>query len=60
MAGTAIADITQNDGNNLRNRRSTASGPDLSIEAAISEPAIANITDIAGRAMVSAAQPVQW
>ena len=34
--------------------------PGRSSEAAISEPASANITDIAGKTMVSATHPVEW
>jgi hypothetical protein len=60
MDGTAIADSTQSDGNSRRSRLSTASGPDRSSDAAIIEPASANITDIAGKMTVSADHPVTW
>ncbi|GIE91129.1 hypothetical protein SAMN06264365_12562 [Actinoplanes regularis] len=60
IAGTAISRAsTQSEGSNRRRRRSTAHTPNRSSDAAISDPASANITDIAGKTMVSAVQPVR-
>jgi hypothetical protein len=58
IAGTATAASTHSDGSRRRIRRSTAHGPHRSSDAAISDPASANITDMAGKTTVSAAQPV--
>lgn len=60
MAGTKTNASTHNDGSSRRSRRPTAAGPERVNEAAISEPASANITDMAGKARVRVAHPVTW
>ncbi|GAB3943245.1 hypothetical protein GCM10027614_31620 [Micromonospora vulcania] len=60
MAGTKTAASTHSDGSNRRSRRPTARGPERVSEAAINEPASANITDMAGKTRVSVAHPVTW
>ena len=60
MAGTKNAASTQSDGSSRRSRRPTAETPERSSDAAISDPASANITDMAGKTMVRNAQPVVW
>ena len=55
MAGTKTAATTHSDGSSRRSRRPTARTPLRSSDAAISDPARANITDIAGNTSVSVA-----
>ncbi len=59
MTGRKRAITAHSEGSSRRMRRPIAETPNLSTEAAMSEPASANITDIAGKKrMVSAAKPV--
>ena len=56
MAGTKTTASTHSDGSSRRSRRPTAAGPTRVSDAAISEPASANITDMAGKTRVRVAQ----
>ena len=60
MAGTKTAASSQSDGSSRRSRRQMATAPKRSPDIAISDPARANISDIAGKSMVRNAQPVTW
>ena len=61
MSGRATAANVQSAGSRRRMRDQTALRvPPLASEAAISEPAMANMTPMAGSTQVSQAQPNAW
>lgn len=60
IAGTKTTATTHSEGSSRRSRRPTAGPPERSSDAAISDPARANMTDMAGKTSVSEASPVTW
>ena len=60
MAGTKITRHHPERGQQAAQPTPTAGTPDRSSDAAISEPASANITDMAGKISVRVASPVTW
>src|SRR5690348_9689150 len=58
---TTAMDARSHTGNRIRrNRRPTATAPDRSIDAAMSEPPSANIRPIAGKITVNHQNPSVW